>query len=216
MMKNKTAECIITHMKSVFSRHGIPDEEMCDNMPFFRHKFKEFSKDWELSTKTSSPTYAQSNGQVERTIQTVKKLLKKVHEDGKDSYLCLLEYRNTTVTGMKELPAQILISIRLRTKIPTSGKLLKPKVSRGVKSKLMKRQISQKFYYDKMTSKLPKLKKNDTVRIRKGKEWHPAIVYKQYELPNSFVVKTPDGSTYRRTRHLLKTKEGPPPIIKYQ
>ena len=39
MMKNKTAECIITHMKSVFSRHGIPDEVMSDNMPFSGHKF---------------------------------------------------------------------------------------------------------------------------------------------------------------------------------
>ena len=54
-----------------------------------------------------------------------------------------------------------------------------------------------------------------TVRIRKKKGWHPAIVYKQHELPNSFVVKTPDGSTYRRTRHhLLKTKEDPPIIKK--
>ena len=126
MTKNKTAECIITHMKSVFSRHGIPDEVISDNMPFSGHKFKEFSKDWEFSTKTSSPTYAQSSGQVERTIQTVKKLLKKAHEDRKDSYLCLLEYRNTPVTGMKKSPAQMLMSRRLKTKISTSRKLLKP------------------------------------------------------------------------------------------
>ena len=61
MPHDKTASSVITSMKSVFARHGVPDEIMADNMPF--------AKDWNFNIITSSPHYAQSNGQAERTIQ---------------------------------------------------------------------------------------------------------------------------------------------------
>ena len=33
-LENKTASCVISHLKSMFARHGIPDELIADNMPF--------------------------------------------------------------------------------------------------------------------------------------------------------------------------------------
>ena len=38
---------------------------------------KLFAKKWDFKHITSSPYYPKSNGQVERTIQTIKKLWKK-------------------------------------------------------------------------------------------------------------------------------------------
>ena len=63
-------------------------------------------------------THSQSNSQAEHYVQTVKNIIKKAHEQNQDPYLALLEYRNTPVVGMKYSPAQMLVSRRLRTKIP--------------------------------------------------------------------------------------------------
>ena len=56
-------------------------------------------------TITSSPTNAQSNGQAEVCVQTVKGLFKKADEDGRDYCIALLEYRNTPVSGLQDTPS---------------------------------------------------------------------------------------------------------------
>ena len=95
-------------MKSVFARHGIPDEVIVDNMPFSSKECIQFAQEWGFEINTSSPRYPQSNGMSERTIQTVKNRLKKAEDDGNDPYIALLEYRNTPVSGLQESPAQLL------------------------------------------------------------------------------------------------------------
>ncbi len=54
----------------------------------------------------SSPGYPQSNGLAERTVQTVKRVLKKALCSGEDIYLALLSLCNTPVTGLSISPAQ--------------------------------------------------------------------------------------------------------------
>ena len=77
------------------------------------------TKEWRIKLTTSSPLYPQSNGQSERAVQTIKNLLKKASEEGRDPYLALMAYRNTPVTGMSYSPAQMLMSRSLNTKVPT-------------------------------------------------------------------------------------------------
>ena len=95
-----------------------------------------------------------------------------------------------------------------RTKIPTSPKLLKPKVVKGVKRRLQKNKDKQKYYYDKHSKTLKPLKVQEKVRINHGNKWIPATVISAAPTPRSYVVQTQDGQTYRRNRrHLLKTNE---------
>lgn len=91
LMRNKTTGAIVTHMKSIFARHGIPDELISDNMPYNSREFKQFATDWGFKLTTSSPTYPQSNGLSEKAVETVKRILKKTG----DQYIGLLKYRNT-------------------------------------------------------------------------------------------------------------------------
>ncbi|GFO20542.1 Pol polyprotein [Plakobranchus ocellatus] len=70
-LKNKIATGVKTVLCPIFARHGIPDKLIADNMPFNSYKMKQFAKEWNFTITTSSPTYAQSNGQSERYIQTV-------------------------------------------------------------------------------------------------------------------------------------------------
>ena len=208
MMANKTAPTVIIHLKSIFARHGIPEQLISDNMPFNSTEFKKFAKDWGFQTITSSPRYPQSNGMSEKAVQTVKRILKKA----KDPYIALLEYRNTPVTGMTYSPSQLLMNRTIRTKLPTAREELHPKLPVNVREQLEKRQKQQAFFYNKNAKPLPSLHVNEGVRLRDTdkKQWIPAKVTAEAETPRSYIVTTESGRQYRRNRRfLLKTSEPP-------
>ena len=99
---------------------------MSDNIPLQSQDFLMFSHKWCFETITSSLNYYQGNGQVERTIQTLKLVFEKADCENKDLYLSLLEFRNTSVSGLSYSPPLILMSKRLPSKLPCAGKLLEP------------------------------------------------------------------------------------------
>lgn len=78
----------------------------------------------------------------ERTIGTVKQLLRKTE----DPYRALLQYRNTSVTGIGHSPAQMLKSRRLRY---SKAEPLQPRVALGARERLLVAQQKQKYYYDR-------------------------------------------------------------------
>lgn len=99
-LRDITSVNVIIALKSVFARHGIPDIVISDNGPQYASaEFKDFAENWDFKHITSRPGHTQSNGQVERTVQTIKNLLKKSECSG-DPYLSLLEYRNTPLAGV--------------------------------------------------------------------------------------------------------------------
>ena len=116
---DKTAQTIVEQTKSVCARHGIPEEIVSDNMPFNSQEFLAFTKEYGIKATTSSPGYAPSNGQAERFVQTLKQLLLKAGEEGRDPYLALPESCNTPIAGLGYSPEHILMSRHLRSKLPT-------------------------------------------------------------------------------------------------
>ena len=111
-------------MKSIFARHGIPEKVISDNGPqFSSHEFSQFASTYCFEYVTSSPYFPQSNGEAERAVQTIKGLLKKAD----DPYAALLAYRNTPL-HLGYSPAQLLMSRRLRTSVPTIRSLREPVV----------------------------------------------------------------------------------------
>ena len=56
--------------------------------PVTTAEFRKFSDDWGFEHITSSPGYPQSNGQSERTVQTIKAMLEKAG----NPYKALLSY----------------------------------------------------------------------------------------------------------------------------
>lgn len=61
-----SSQHIVNHLKSLFARYGIPDEIVTDNGPqYSAREFANFAKAYGFKHITSSPQYAQSNGQAE-------------------------------------------------------------------------------------------------------------------------------------------------------
>ena len=209
-MPDKTGTTVVRKLKAIFARHGVPDTFMSDNMPFASRNMIQFAKEWEFQLVTSSPTYPRSNGLSERFVQTVKSLFKKAAEEQRDPYKALLDFRNTPIAGLNSSPAQLLMSRRLKSNLPTHSNLLQPNVVLGAKSALQERQMKQESYYNRGTKPLPDITPGETVRLKQGKVWQPVVVSERHRNPRSHVVQSGDGQMYRRNRqHLQKTREPP-------
>ena len=91
-----------------------------DNGPQFRAEtYKRFAEEYGFKHVTSSPYYPQGNGEAERAVGTVKRLLEKE----KDPYLTLLAYRSTPLQNGYS-PSELLMSRKLRASVPISRELL--------------------------------------------------------------------------------------------
>nr|XP_039255977.1 uncharacterized protein LOC120332730 isoform X2 [Styela clava] len=156
-----------------------------------------------------------SNGGISENIY--HKLVKETSKDPEmqDLYKAVMEeFRNTPITGMNESPAELLMSRKLRSRIPTGNNSLQPRISADIKKSLYRRQQDQKRFYDRATLPRKAIKLNDSIRFREGKEWHPAVVVSKHDAPRSFNILTPDGRTLRRNQyHLVTTKEQYPPYV---
>ncbi len=72
-----TSNTVVSVLKQQFAKHGIPEILYTDNGPEFASKdFCTFARNYQFQHVTSSPRFPESNGLVERTTQTVKKVVK--------------------------------------------------------------------------------------------------------------------------------------------
>ena len=126
-LSTTTSAATIKHLKPNFARHGIPEEVISDNGPQFSSaEFANFAREYEFKHTTSFPRYPQPNGLAERTVQTIKNILKKAKDDKKDPNLAFLDLRNTPIDDIGMSPAQLLMGRRTRTLLPTNPKILQP------------------------------------------------------------------------------------------
>ena len=58
---------------------------------FTSQEFKDFTRMWDIQHRVTSPTNAQSNGQAEHFVQTIKNSLTKAMEGGDDLHIAILE-----------------------------------------------------------------------------------------------------------------------------
>ena len=142
--------------------------------------------------------------------------MKKATHDNQDTYIALLDHRNTPISETLGSPAQRFMGRRTRTLIPTMQNLLKPKTisPKSVQNELLQCKAVQKHYYDHHTKPLENLKETEAVLMQVKDTWHPAKVAKICQnTPRSYIVTTPQGKSYRRNRrHLRKVNEEWTPV----
>ena len=101
-------------------------ELVTDNGPkFSSHYFKAFSRTWNFEHRTISPHFHQSNGIVERSIQTNKRTLKKEILANEDYYVSVL-FLNSQRDKNGLSAAHKLFSHPIRTNLPSAKPQPKP------------------------------------------------------------------------------------------
>ncbi|CAM4630646.1 unnamed protein product [Leuciscus chuanchicus] len=189
------------HLKAVFARNGVPEILISDNGPQYSSAdFREFSREYDFKHITSSPRYPQGNGEAERAVQTVKKLLGKTS----DPFKALLAYHSTPLANGYS-PAELSMGRRLRTGLPTLPSLLTPKLPDADKLKQFESNLraQTRDLYNKRhrARSLSPLKPGQTVWIK-----DQAITAKviRQQAPRSFVLKTSHGNIRRNRRVLVR------------
>ena len=198
-LSRTTSQGVIDHLKSIFARHGIPQVVVSDNGPQYASSlFKDFANQYGFHHNTNSPRYPQANGEAERAVQTVKRLLLK----SKDPYLALLSYRSTPLK-IGYSPAELLMGRNLRSNLPTTQQQLKPHTpnQKKVRFKDLKIKESQKRYYDRRhrVKDMPPLRTGDGVWIP-DQDIHGTV--QAEHSTRSYTVRTPSGIIRRNRRDL--------------
>ena len=216
MPQNPRSKDILNHCKEVFVRFGFPDKLMTDRDPLYKSaEFLEFCEMYGIEKTFSSARYAQSNGQVERTVQMVKKMIKKCMSDNSDISIALLQYHNTPLSDNVECPAKLLFNRKLKSRVPCPVKHLTNESDVINKLALENRQERMNKYYNKNVD----LRKSeviynpgDPVVFRDNladKIWKQAQIVKNNGNPRSYDIVTGTGRIVNRnSKMLLPDKTG--------
>lgn len=88
-------------------------------------------------------------------------------------------------------------SRRLRNKIPTIEKLLKPEVQKITNQTSKKRQTKVERWYNENKKELKQLHKNQKIMFKKtpDKPFEQGTVVTELEKPRSYLVKDAEGNT---------------------
>ena len=202
-LTNTSSSRVIQHTKSIFARHSIPTTVKSDNGPqYSSDEYRKFSLEWGFKHVTSSPYHPQANGLAKNSVQII---FLKAKSDGRDPYISLLEYRNTSVDNLRSL-AQLSTNHHLNSILPTNPAQLSPKVVDPTMVTTRLRQTN-KHYYNRETKEQLPLKPNDPVRVQTQNQWIPATIVKPADTPHSYIVRCSNGlQLHRNQKYLMKDK----------
>ena len=204
-LNSMTSATVIRSMKSVFARHGVPETVMSDNGPqYASEEFQKFAIDYDFAHVTSSPHYPQSNGAIERAVQTVKKLLGTLE----DPHKALLAYRSTPLENGYS-PSELLFSRRIRSTVPILPEKLEPYLpdrnELRAKEESMKNRQKRNYDMRHRVVERSNLSPGGKVYVKAGNV--PATVVRAAGTPRSYIVQTPMRTLRRNFRHLALRSE---------
>ena len=201
-MSSTISLAVISALKAVFCRHGLPEIVRSDNGPQYSSlEFSKFAESYNFKHVTSSPLYPQSNGLAERSVQTVKKLLKNT----KDPYMALLSYRSTPLPWCGWSPTELSMGRWVRTLVPQVTKLLIPNWSClpafQEKDKAFKQQQEKNYDVRYRVREQPDIPEDTEVWIQSESMPIRGRVSTPANTPRC-IVRTPSGELRRNRNHL--------------
>jgi transposase InsO family protein len=201
-LSSTTPASVITTLKTIFARHGILEILCSDNGPQYSSgEFVQFTSSYGLNHVTSSPRYAQSNGEVERAVRTIKAMLKK----SKDLYIAVLSYRATPIPWCARSPAELRMGCKIRSRVTQMKSLLIPQWSYILEFRKRNTEFKQKqkAQFDHQHRVLEQDVNPDgtEVWITSESDTIPGTVVSAGENLRSYIVETPTGQVQRNRSH---------------
>ena len=167
--------------------------------------FTRFADQWCFDHVTSNPHYSQSNGFIERHVQTVKHILKKVGP-WSDVQMVLLVLRATPIDSHLPSPAELLYGRRVVSNLPVatwnaSGKICE------IRARLDQRQATAKERNDaRGVTDLTALSRGQHVRTHHPiiHRWELGRIAEKFLQPRSYRVESLSGRILQKNRRDIR------------
>ena len=196
----QTAKVVVSVMKEVFSRLGVPKVVRSDNGSCYdSREFREFADLWGFKCVTSSPRYAPSNGMAEKAVDIVKRLWRKCT----DKEAALLAYR-TTPLASGFTPSELMFGRATRSKMGSPrDSSVDYKLFEQIESENIEKR-SAKWDLKYRAKQLPELKPGDRVWVKAPSDLgSEGVVDRLDHNPNSYWVMVGAKVVRRNRKHLF-------------
>ena len=213
MGQNTQTHRLTTALRQTFCLTAVPDVLWSDGCPQFTSKlFNDFAAQWDFEHQTSSPRYPQSNGKIEATVKSMKKLLAASwdHRYLNEEKLCnsLLQYRNTPSRKDGLSPAQKLFGHPIQDTLPAHRRSFAPewqKSTEEAERHASKTSEDIKSFYDAHAHSLPDIEVGSHVALQNQvtKLWNIYGTVVAIRPHQRYHVKTNGGHVLVRNRRFL-------------
>jgi len=203
-------------LRQMFCRTAIPDVIWSDGGPqFTSNMFHEFAKHWGFLHIISTPHYPQSNGKVEATVKSMKKIIR-ISWNGRslnhDKFCrALLQYRNTPSHRDGLSPSQKLYGHPVQDILPAHRRSFAEEWQNKVEAAEQKTNQtlqSSEAYYNQHAQYLPEIQVGSNVAIHnaKTKLWDIYGVVTHISPHRRYYIKTASGRVLVRNRRFLRRR----------
>ena len=216
MGQNTQTHHLIMMLRQTFCRTAVPDILWSDGGPQFTSTlFNNFAAQWGFKHQTSSPRYPQSNGKIEATVKSMKKLLAASwdHRQLNEEKLCgaLLQYRNTPSRKDGLSPAQKLFGHPIQDTLPAHRRSFAPewqKSTEEAEQQARETREEAKVSYDAHTHSLPDIHIGSKVALQNQhtKLWDIYGTVVTIGPHRRYHVKTNGGRILVRNRRFLRRR----------
>ena len=167
---------------------------------------EDFTKQWQIEHRVSSPRNPQSNGMAEQCVQTMKALPIKTIEEWEDMDLVLLTYKTTPLSHRLPSPAELLNSRNYKTLLLT--RIVPTRLQESYRQIMDQGKQVQAQLYNRNTRVLPRLEQSQKVVVQLDPDkniWTPAeIIQHSANEGRLYSLKTIHGGFYTRNRRFIK------------
>lgn len=195
VMKSTTFNIVSTRLDNLFSIFGYPEMIKTDNgPPWDSHEIDLFFKSRGIVHDSSIPYWPRSNGQAERFMPNLSKLIRHSFDAGTDwkdtLRSMLLNYRNCVHPATNEKPSTLFFGREINTGIPTMNNKTSPQYD-TVKRHHDTYTHKAKQTADKHCRPAIPIKVNSQVFIRRGVRNNK---FQTTYLPDIYTVVTVNGT----------------------
>jgi hypothetical protein len=196
--------------KEVFAENGIPTKVIADRgTNFTAEEFQEFARSWQFQMIYTSAEHHRANGEAERFVQTLKKLITKVSEGNGDLQLALLQLRCTPLSrelGGDDIlsPASLMYGRTLKTTMPSIKDLLDSKVTDHTREQQVAEKQSWAGKQDLDPDQLFQIGAKVWYYVEQGNQKHWSEAFVVGRRGRSYTLQIPSGRYIHRNHYMVK------------
>ena len=203
-VSSMTSSETISRLRSLFATSGLPDQIVSDNGTAFSSAlFKQFTVKNGIKHVFSAPFHPATNGQAERSVQSVKLAMRRIVVGDWRLRLAryLFAHRTTphSLTGIT--PSEMLMGRKLKTHLD----LLHPDLTASVKNKQLDTVSRTVKHVRSFVDQEPVYVRN----YANGPKWLPGVI-DSVTGPASYLVKLLNGSLWRRHIDQIRMRKNLP------